>query len=92
MKHLRIVRSLPLILGFGFALGFASTALACPTCRDALADSPQGQGLAQGFYYSILFMMSMPFIVLGTLVSVAYRSIQRANVEQDGAPTAIAKA
>jgi hypothetical protein len=64
-------------------LCLAASASACPNCRDALADNPQGQALAKGFYYSILFMMSMPFLVLGTLGTVVYRSIHRA---QNGQP------
>ena len=44
----------------------ASVAAACPTCKEGLAQNdPQGQSIAAGYYYSILFMMSMPYIVLG---------------------------
>ena len=58
----------------------ASVAAACPTCKEGLAQNdPQGQSLAAGYYYSILFMMSMPYIVLGTFGSVAYYSIRRAG-------------
>ncbi len=71
----------------GLALCVASEAWACPNCREALADNPQGKGLATGLYYSIVFMMSMPFIVLGTLVSVAYRSVQKAKSEQGDLPS-----
>jgi hypothetical protein len=59
---------------------FASVAAACPTCKEGLAQNdPQGQSLAAGYYYSILFMMSMPYIVLGTFASVAYYTIRRAR-------------
>ena len=54
----------------------ASVAAACPTCKEGLA---QGQALAAGYAYSVLFMMSMPYIVLGTFGSVAYYSIRRAR-------------
>jgi len=58
----------------------ASVAAACPTCKEGLAQNdPQGQSIAAGFYYSILFMMSMPYIVLGTFGSIAYLSIRRAR-------------
>jgi len=54
--------------------------LACPTCKDGLAESdPASQAQARGFFYSILFMMAMPFVILGTLGSAAYLSIQRAR-------------
>lgn len=82
-----LIRSLAIAGLVVVALGAASAAWACPNCREALAESPQGRGLATGFYYSIIFMMSMPFIVLGTLVSVAYRSVQRAKGENDGKPS-----
>lgn len=65
----------------------ASVAAACPTCKEGLAQNdPQGQSIAAGYYYSILFMMSMPYIVLGTFGSLAYLSIRRAR--QNGAPPA----
>ena len=59
---------------------FASVAAACPTCKDGLAQNdPHGQSIAAGYYYSILFMMSMPYIVLGSIGSLAYFSIRRAR-------------
>jgi hypothetical protein len=60
-----------------------SSAGACPTCREGLANDPQGNGLATGFYYSILLMMSAPFAVIGMLGAVAYRSVKRAQAERD---------
>lgn len=84
-----LVRS---ILHVAFALAivacFAVAASACPTCKEDLANNPQGRGLAAGFYYSILFMMSMPFLILGTLGTVAYRSVKRAQAERASASAA----
>jgi hypothetical protein len=61
----------------------ASVAAACPTCKDGLAQNdPQGKAIAAGFYYSILFMISMPYLVLGTVGSLAYLSIRRARAQQ----------
>ena len=61
----------------------ASGAWACPTCQEDLANDPQGRGLASGFYYSILLMMTMPFALIGMLGAVAYRSVKRAQAERD---------
>lgn len=56
---------------------------ACPTCSEGLANAdPQHQSVAAGYYYSILFMMSMPFAILGTFGSLAYLSIRRARDRQ----------
>jgi uncharacterized membrane protein len=71
-----IVAAVVLVL----VLLIASVAAACPTCKEGLAQNdPQGQALAAGYYYSILFMMSTPYILLATLGSCAYYSIRRAR-------------
>jgi uncharacterized membrane protein len=61
----------------------ATVAAACPTCKEGVAQNdPQGQALAAGYYYSILFMMSTPYIVLATFISCAYYSIRRARQQR----------
>ncbi|MBL9161329.1 MAG: hypothetical protein JNL18_01170 [Planctomycetaceae bacterium] len=65
---------------------FNDVATACPTCREGLAENdPHGQSMAAGYYYSILFMMSMPFIILTTFGSVCYRTVKRAQAQRDAA-------
>ena len=52
----------------------------------AKTDSPKTillpQAQAAGYFYSILFMMAMPFVLLGTLGGAAYLSIRRAREQQ----------
>ena len=83
-----IVAAIVLVL----LLLIASVAAACPTCKEGLAQNdPQGQSLAAGYYYSILFMMSTPYIVLATFGSCAYYSIRRARqqpADSDDMPVA----
>ncbi len=63
-----------------------SVAAACPTCKEGLAQNdPHGKALAAGYAYSVLFMMSMPYIVLCTFGSIAYYSIRRAKKQQQAA-------
>ncbi len=70
---------------------FNDVATACPTCREGLAENdPHGQSMAAGYYYSILFMMSMPFIILTTFGSVCYRSVKRAQAERDASAVTVA--
>src|ERR1700751_5303770 len=58
----------------------ASVAAACPTCKDGLAQNdPHGQAIAAGYAYSVIFMMSMPYLVLCTMGSMAYLTIRRAK-------------
>jgi hypothetical protein len=81
-KHFR-----PLILAIALVAVLAAVASACPTCKEGVdANDPNRQSLAAGFYYSILFMMSMPYILLGTLGFVAYNTIKRAKVQHEAVP------
>ena len=65
------------------ALSVASVLQACPTCKDGIAgNDPVSQATASGYFYSILFMMAMPFVIIGTFGSAAYLSIRRARESQ----------
>jgi uncharacterized membrane protein len=67
-------------------VGIASVASACPTCKDGIAQNdPQHQSLVAGYFYSIIFMMSMPFIILTSFGTFAYRSVRRARAQGDAA-------
>jgi len=52
---------------------------ACPLCKDALEDKTTGltNELGRGFYYSILLMVSAPFVVVGGLAFRIYRMRRR---------------
>jgi hypothetical protein len=71
------------LLGVGCL--WATVALACPTCKDTLAGDPTAEGLARGFYYSILFMLSMPPLILGSLCAYFYFLVRHAQQEPSAA-------
>ena len=56
---------------------------ACPLCKDALEDKTTGltNELGRGFYYSILLMVSVPFLVVGGLAFRIYRMRRRQGIE-----------
>jgi p-aminobenzoyl-glutamate transporter AbgT len=75
------VRALTLaVVCMAMLLGSASVASACPSCQAAL--SADGSDLASGIYYSILFMMSMPFAIAGTFAGLMYRAVKREQQRQ----------
>src|SRR5262249_38555334 len=75
-----IVRWLVAAVVVALVLMIASVAAACPTCKEGLAQNdPHGQAIAAGYYYSILFMMTTPYLVLATFLTAAYYSIRRAR-------------
>ena len=61
--------------------GLTNVASACPSCQAALGEGGQGD-LARGIYYSILFMMSMPFAIVGTFGGLMYRAVKREQRRQ----------
>ena len=51
-------------------------------CKTALASSEGGGNLVQGFMWSIIFMVSMPFTILGTFCGCMAIAVRRAKAEQ----------
>jgi hypothetical protein len=60
----------------------AAVATACPTCKDNLAHDPASANLARGYAYSILFMLSMPPLILGGLSAYFYWEVRKAKARQ----------
>ena len=56
---------------------------ACPLCKDALED-PGGvpNQVGKGFYYSILLMMSAPFLLVGGLILKIFLARRRARASE----------
>lgn len=63
-----------------FAITFAGLASACPTCKNSVAEN--GGDLVQGYFLSIIFMMSMPFLIFSALSTMFYLDVQRARRQQ----------
>ena len=57
---------------------WACSAEACPTCKAAVAEN--GGNLVRGYFWSILFMMSMPFLIVGGLGSLFYMEVRKARL------------
>ncbi|MEX2140727.1 MAG: hypothetical protein WD894_15805 [Pirellulales bacterium] len=84
MFRLNYRRLFPLVAALAVVLLFAATASACPNCKDALAaNDPEHSGVVKGYFYSILFMMGMPFAFLGCFSAYMYRQVLRARAERE---------
>jgi hypothetical protein len=55
----------------------ASLCSACPSCSDALGNTPQSAGYAKGFYWSILFMLGMVFSLVAVLIVKIVREARK---------------
>ena len=73
-----------LIVALAVTLLAASFASACPTCKDGMeANDPEHAGMVQGYFYSILFMMSMPYILLSAFGLYMYQLVKKARKQKE---------
>jgi hypothetical protein len=62
------------------ALALAAAALAdpalaqCAMCKTALTASPEGRSIGEQFNRAILVMIAAPYLVMGALAAVVFRS------------------
>ncbi len=72
--------ALSLLLAFGLCMLLADPLWACPTCKETLAShDPAGSSVARGYYWSILFMMAMPFTLFSLLGGYFYWEVRKAR-------------
>ena len=75
-------------VALALVVGLASLALACPTCKDSLAESdPAHENIVRGYFYSILFMLSMPFTIFTALSAYFYYEVRKARKQKLKATT-----
>jgi hypothetical protein len=59
----------------------AQVATACPTCKESLsANDPQ---MMRGYFWSIMFMMAMPFSIFTAMSTYFYLLIRKARNLKD---------
>jgi hypothetical protein len=63
---------------FSLNLALPGEAVACPNCKEAVSAQPSEMaGMARGYNYSVLFMLSVPFTLLGTGTFMVVRAARR---------------
>ena len=80
-KRLAILFALAAIV----VLAAPGQAAACPSCKSALAANEAGGDLVSGFFWSILFMLSMPVLILASLATYFYLLVRKARAQQAAA-------
>ena len=67
----------------------AGIASACPTCKDGVAaNDPEHAHMVKGYFYSILFMMGMPYLLLTSFGLYMYREVRKARARDAAKPAA----
>lgn len=73
-------RTVLLLVLVAAVLAVPQAAQACPSCKAALASQQEnGSDLVSGFFWSILFMMSMPFALIGSFSGYMYWQVRKAR-------------
>jgi len=69
------------LLAIAVMAAMAAPVQACPMCSQALADG-KGGDLIAGFFWSIVFMMSMPFLIVAALALYFFLQVRKARAAQ----------
>ena len=79
----------PVLLALMLVLVLAAAAQACPMCAEAVGNQSgsDSSGMVSGYFWSILFMMSMPFALFGGFTALVVRAYRKQEtVEQEEPP------
>ena len=73
-----VARVLLALAAVALVMALAGDAMACPTCKDGVAEAdPEGVNIARGYFYSILIMLAMPATLIGSFSVYVWREMQR---------------
>ncbi len=78
----RIARVLPVgVLVLGLVTG--GEVAACPNCKEAVAAQPEEiANMKNGYNWSVLLMLTMPFTLLGTGMFMVARAVKRGTLPE----------
>src|ERR1700752_5097146 len=80
MRRLINGRFAMVLIALVLCLVLQSVAAVCPNCKEAMEkQDPTHGGVVKGYFYSILFMMGTPYLVLGTFCAVMYYRVRKAR-------------
>ncbi len=75
--------ALTMLVAVACVVCLETAAWACPTCKESLAQSdPARANMVRGYFWSILFMMSMPFLILSGMATLFWWEIRKAKLQK----------
>jgi hypothetical protein len=76
-------RIVHLLLSVVFVLGLTAATTACPNCKEAVSAQPsEAAGMAQGYNWSVLVMLAVPFTLAGTGTLMVVRAARRGTLPE----------
>ena len=80
---MRATRRLLRCLVFLLLVGASGEAWGCPNCKEAVANQGgDAMRLADGYSWSIILMIAMPFTLLGTGTMMIARAVRRGTLPE----------
>jgi hypothetical protein len=80
---MRTIRRMLPWLALLLVFGLAGEALGCPNCKEAIANQDgDAMRLANGYSWSIILMLTMPFLLLGTGTVMIVRAVKRGSLPE----------
>jgi hypothetical protein len=74
---------LTLVLALVMGLCLAVPARACPNCKEAVSAQPHElAGMADGYNWSVLMMLAVPFTLAGTGTLMVVRAAKRGSLPE----------
>jgi hypothetical protein len=71
------------LLSAVFVVGFTATTTACPNCKEAVSAQPdEVAGMAEGYNWSVLVMLAVPFTLAGTGTLMVVRAAKRGTLPE----------
>jgi hypothetical protein len=83
MKRTRRIGWLSLLVAAAFVLQGGKAAWACPNCKEAVSlQTDEAAGQASGYNWSVMFMLVVPFSMMGTGAFVIHRAVKRGTLPE----------
>ena len=72
-----------LLLSLVLVLSGTGPVVGCPNCKEAVSAQPSEMaGMAQGYNWSVLVMLAVPFTLLGTGTLMVVRAARRGTLPE----------
>lgn len=83
MRRIRRAAMLTIALALPMMLPFSRVAHACPNCKEAVSiGAGEATNLANGYNWSVLFMIAVPFSMMGTGALAIHRAVKRGSIPE----------
>ena len=83
MKRIWRNRLLGMAAGMLILAPDTDRAMACPNCKEAVSlQAGEVANLSSGYNWSVLFMLVVPFSMMGTGAFLVHRAVKRGNLPE----------